>query len=89
LRVRAKQGGAASLAWRTSEQKDFTVENTASFTWPTGADWQEVKVELPAKGRIIHVRVSPARGSVGLEIQSIALRGRTGEPLVWQFNAKP
>ena len=89
LRIRAKQGGAASLAWRTSEQKDFTAENTASFTWPTGADWQEVKVELPVKGRLIHLRLTPARGSDSPEIQSIALRGRTGEPQVWQFGAKP
>ena len=86
LRVRAKQGGASSIAWRTTEQKDFAAENTASFTWPTGADWQEVKVELPAKGRLIHLRVSPARGSAGLEVQSIALRGRSGDPVVSRFD---
>ena len=87
LRLRAQQGGPSSLAWRTSEQKDFTAENTAAFDWPASADWREVKVEMPATGRLIHLRLTPARGGGGAEIQSIALRGRTGEPLVWQFNA--
>ncbi len=86
LRVRAKQGGASSLAWRTSEQKDFTAENTARFTWPTGTEWQELKVELPAKGRLIHLRVSPAHGSSALEVQSIELRGHDSKPQVWRFN---
>lgn len=86
LRVRAKQGGAGSLSWRTTEQKDFAAENTASFTWPTGAEWQEVKVELPVKGRLIHLRISPAKTSSALEVQSIALRGRSGEPMVSRFD---
>lgn len=48
-----------------------------------------MKVELPAKGRLIHLRLTPARGGGGPEIQSIALRGRTGEALVWRFDSKP
>lgn len=87
LRVRAKQGGASSLAWRTSEQKDFIAENTASFSWPTAADWQEVKVELPATGRLIHLRISTAHGSRALEVQSIELRGRDSKAPVWRFNS--
>ena len=85
LRVRAKAGGVASIAWRTSEQKAFTAENTASFTWPMGADWQEVKVELPATGRLIHLRISPVRGGSALEVQSIELRSRDSRPQVWKF----
>ena len=86
LRVRARQGGRSSIAWRTNEQKDFTTENTADFDWPASADWQEVKAVLPAKGRVIHLRISPARGSAALEVQSIELRGGDGGPKVWQFN---
>ena len=86
LRVRAKQGGASSIAWRTSEQKDCTAENTATFTWPTGADWQEVKVELPAKGHLIHLRISPARAGAAFEMQSIELSGRDSKPQVWNFS---
>jgi uncharacterized sulfatase len=85
LRVRAKQGGQSSVAWRTHEQKEFAPENTAAFDWPTSADWQEVKVELPAKGRLIHLRISPARSGSGFEVQSIELRGQSGKPQSWQF----
>jgi hypothetical protein len=66
--------------------KDFTAENSSSFGWPASADWQEVKVELPVKGRLIHLRLTPAKESAGLEVQSIELRGHDGEPQVWHFN---
>lgn len=87
LHIRSRQGGASNLAWRTTEQKDFTPENTAAFNWPTGGDWQEVKVELAVKGRLIHLRVSPVRTGTGLEVQSIQLIGRDGKSQVWKFNS--
>jgi arylsulfatase A-like enzyme len=86
LRVRMKQGGLGTVAWRTQEQKDFTAGNTASFTWPAVSGWEEVKVELPVKGRLIHLRISPGRVGAGLEIQSIKIGSRDSEPLVWQFD---
>jgi uncharacterized sulfatase len=85
LRVRAKQGGQSNIAWRTHEQKDFAPENTASFNWPASAEWQQVKVELPVNGRLIHLRISPALGGTALEAQSIELRGLSGRPQSWQF----
>lgn len=89
LRIRAKTGGRASIAWRTSEQKDFIPENSANFTWPTGADWQEVKVELPAKGRLIHVRVNTPRTGSDCAVQSIAARSHAGASVVWNFRSAP
>ena len=86
LRGRAKTGGPASIAWRTSEQKDFIAENSANFTWPTGADWQEVKVELPVKGRLIHVRVNTPRAGSALELQSVGFTPASGKPSVTGFN---
>ena len=89
LRVRAKTGGPASIAWRTSEQNDFVAENSANFNWPTGADWQEVKVELPVKGRLIHVRVSTPRAGSDCAVQFIAARSHAGASVVWNFRSAP
>jgi hypothetical protein len=88
IRVRAKQGGTSAVTWRTSAEKDFIVENSAAFTWPTSAEWQEVKAELPVKGRLIHLRIAPAKDSAGLEIESIALKGPGGTPLTFRFDSK-
>ena len=86
LRVRAKQGGKSTFTWRTKQQPDFIPANTANFDWPASVDWQEVKVELLATGRLIHLRITPAKGSTGLQIQSIELRGKDGKAQTWQFN---
>ena len=86
LRVRSKQGGQSTLAWRTKQQGDFLPENTAAFDWPAFAEWQEVKVELPVQGRLIHLRIMPAKGGAGVEVQSIELRGKDGKAQAWRFD---
>lgn len=75
LRTRATTGGKATASWRTTRQKDFTAGQAVTFDWPAGADWQEVQFELPAKGRLIHLRLTPAKSASGLQVQSIELRG--------------
>lgn len=85
LRVRAKQGGKASMSWRTKTEKDFVAENVASFDWPASAEWQEIKTELPVKSRLLHLRLTPAKDSAGLEIQSITLSPPQGKPAVFDF----
>jgi uncharacterized sulfatase len=90
LRVRAKQGGAATFTWRTNAEKEFTEENALAFDWATSAEWREIKADIPVNGRLIHLRITPAKESAGLEIQSIELRGRDTAPQVWHFNpSKP
>lgn len=85
LRVRAEQGGAGTFTWRTKQETDFIPANTAPFTWPTSSEWQEVKVELPVKGRLIHLRINPAKESRGLEVRSISLAPVSGEAKVFEF----
>jgi uncharacterized sulfatase len=86
LRVRAKQGGPGSVTWRTAAAKDFTAENAASFDWPAGAEWREVKAELPVKGRLMHLRITSAKGGAGLEVQSITLTPAQGKPAQFDFS---
>jgi uncharacterized sulfatase len=89
LRLRAKTGGPASLTWRTKADSDFLPANRATFDWPAAAEWQEVKVELPVQGHLIHLRISPAKDSTGLEMQSIELHGADGKVQTWRFDSKP
>lgn len=86
LRIRARKGGLAALTWRTRQHPDFVPADTVAVEWPTTSEWQEVKAQIPAQGRLIHLRITPAKGCAGLEIQSVELRGKTGDPQVWRFS---
>lgn len=84
LRLRAKQAGQGSLAWRTKEEKDFLPYNKATFNWPASAEPQTVQAELPVAGQIIHLRLQSGDAS-GLEIVSITLRAGDGKEQTWNF----
>jgi uncharacterized sulfatase len=88
MRVRAKQGGKSTFTWRTNTEKDFTAANSVFSDWPTSGEWQEVKAELPVKDRLVHLRITPAKDCTGLEIESITLKGNSGTPVTFRFNAK-
>jgi hypothetical protein len=87
LRVRAKQGGKSSFAWRTTSTPDFVPENAAVFEWPTSSDWRDVKAELPASGSLVHLRINPGKDCTGVEIQSIELRGKNAKAQIWRFDS--
>lgn len=88
LRIRATTAGLgqATITWRTKKES-FADYQTASFHWPVGAEWQEVRVPLPEQSRILHVRIHPPRAANGIEIDSIEFKGRDA-PRVFHFNAK-
>lgn len=88
IRVRAEQGGDGAFTWRTKAEKDFIAENSVAFKWPTSTEWQDVEAELPVKGNLFHLRITPAKDCVGLQIESIALQGTSGSPLTFQFDSK-
>lgn len=58
-RITLKPAGAgeASFVWRTSDEKDFLPANRVSFPLASTDDWQTHEIALPAKGRIIHLRL--------------------------------
>ena len=75
----------ASITWRTKAES-FAPHQSAAFDWPADTDWQEVRVSLPEKSRIIHLRIMPPVGATWLEIQSIDLQSDRGEPQVFRFD---
>ncbi len=88
LRTRATQGGPSTITWRT-RTSGFTPEQSVSFQWPTGPEWQDVTLELPEKGRLIHLRVTPPRTASATEIDSIEIRGARGPAITAQFKRQP
>jgi hypothetical protein len=89
LRIRAKDAGQgkASITWRTKAES-FSAHQTSEFAWPAGAEWQEVRVELPEKSRILHIRITPPKAASGIEIQSMEFKGSTGKPSNFSFETK-
>jgi uncharacterized sulfatase len=86
LKIRAKSAGdgPASVTWRT-KRASFAAHQSAAFDWPAGAAWQDVRVELPEKDRIIHVRITPPRGAGGVEIQAIEFKDGRGKASAFRF----
>ena len=89
LKLRAINAGdgSASITWRTKAES-FAPHQSAAFNWPSDTDWQEVRVSLPEKSRIIHLRIIPPVGATGIEIQSIDLHGNRGELRAFPFDTK-
>lgn len=89
VRLRASAGGTLSLAWRTTEEKDFTAGNTVRVSVTASAEWQTLTFDVPATSRVIHVRLHPPEGDA-VAIAEIALApAGGGTPQVWDFASLP
>jgi uncharacterized sulfatase len=86
LRLRSKKGGPSTLTWRTRTAQ-FTPDQVAAFDWPAGTEFKEVTLELSEKGRIIHIRITPALAAESVEVQSIILTGANGAVQEWDFSS--
>lgn len=78
LRVRSATGGEGRLAWRTEAQPDFVSAAEAKFTIKPSRDWQDITVELPVEGRLIHLRIKPPANGPLPAFGRIELRGANG-----------
>lgn len=76
LKVRGirSSDGSASITWRTKAES-FAPHQSATFDWPANDQWHEVRVTLPEKSRIVHLRILPPTDATRIEIQSIQLQG--------------
>tara|TARA_R110002049_G_scaffold285698_4_gene467168 strand:+ start:369800 stop:371602 length:1803 start_codon:yes stop_codon:yes gene_type:complete len=77
LKLKSQGGGKASIAWRTSDEKDFLPNAKVAFDLDDTDAWQTVQVEIPAKGQLIHVRLIAPAGST--LVRQFDLRSATGE----------
>jgi hypothetical protein len=78
LRLRCPAGGTGECSWRTQGQQDFVAGQKTSFKLSATPDWQEVKTDLPASGKIIHVRL--AFGKPVLDLAAIEFHSASSSP---------
>ncbi|MDI1315006.1 sulfatase-like hydrolase/transferase [Prosthecobacter sp.] len=57
LTFKTAASGQGAIAWRVDGDKDFLPANRVPFEVKGSDDWQTHAVPIPAKGRVIHLRV--------------------------------
>ena len=89
LRLRARGvGGVGRIQWSTKGQKEFPKSGqNIAFDMPAGTEWQEVRVQVPVKGRSHLVRLH-LPGGKALEIQSIRWEAESEKAVGWDFLEK-
>ncbi|MGV3661554.1 MAG: aryl-sulfate sulfohydrolase, partial [Prosthecobacter sp.] len=69
--------GQGAIAWRMDGDQDFLPANHVPFEVKASADWQTNEVQIPAKGRVIHVRIHLPAGPAqfrSLDLLPVSLR---------------
>ena len=74
LRVRCPSGEHGDWSWRVRGNKEFGEGQKTSFRLAATSDWQVIKVELPSKDHLIHVRLA-FTAKTNTDIASITLQG--------------
>lgn len=89
LRVQSEHAGdgLASVTWRTASAS-FEPQQSAILPWPSGSEFDEVRVVLPEQEPIIHVRINPPRGAGIVRVQSVRLESAGGRQQVFEFGTR-
>ncbi len=57
VQVSTEQAGKVGFAWRLEGQKDFTKDQIANADVKGAPDFQDVEINIPAEGTVIHLRL--------------------------------
>lgn len=89
MRVRSTAGGKGTVQWRTTGQETFLKEGqSVGFNLIPGESWQDISVELPIEGELMHLRIFLPVGKAPVEIDSIQyLPEHSAKPVQeWKFS---
>ncbi|MFA6544314.1 MAG: sulfatase [Limisphaerales bacterium] len=90
LRARSSTGGKGAVQWRTIGQKTFPKDGqNIAFELKPGEAWQDISVELPVEGELMHLRVFLPAAKAPVEISSARyLPANSSKPVrKWIFGA--
>jgi len=85
LRVRSASGGVGKVEWM-GEAAAGAQPQSAEFTVRAG-DWQELTVDVPAKGVLGTTRLYLPVAGAGAELDWVEIATKGAKPQRWEFNA--
>ncbi len=80
LDIKSDTAGAGGIAWRMDGDKDFLPANRVAFKVSSDSEWQQLEVPLPAKGKVIHLRLHLPNGSA--QIRQLELKDTEGKVVI-------
>ncbi len=80
LIIKSDTAGAGGIAWRMDGDKDFVPANRVAFKVSSDSEWQKLEVPLPAKGKVIHLRLHLPNGSA--QIRQFELKDTEGKVVI-------
>jgi arylsulfatase A-like enzyme len=92
LWVRTSAGGAGKIQWRTADQETFPPSGQVTgFELQPGDAWQDVTVQLPVEGQLVHFRLYLPADKSPVEFASVkVLSASSTEPVrEWNFGQGP
>ncbi len=90
LQIRAQKDGTGRLQWRTEDQDGFPEAGQRQSFDVAGGDWQELRIPLDVKGRLVHVRLFLSDSKRPTEIDWIEIGSKDGnakDRKRWDFEA--
>lgn len=83
--IRCENAGKFGISWRLDGQKGFPAEQTVQQDLAASSEFHEIRLAIPAKGSIIHLRVQLPAGTT--DLRRIELKTATGKPAkLWNFD---
>ncbi|MBI3882187.1 MAG: sulfatase [Verrucomicrobia bacterium] len=86
LRVRSAVGGVGKVEWM-GDAAAGAEPKSVMFTVAAG-DWQELTVDVPAKGTLGTTRLYLPAGAQPVELDWAEIAAKGAKPQRWEFNAK-
>ena len=85
MRIRGKEGGKVSLAWREKGSTELKMlDSSTSLIQQSNQYWQAIDFTIPTKAKIEILRLMLSIGEDPVEIGSYSIKGAEGE-VNWDF----
>jgi uncharacterized sulfatase len=82
VKLKGAKNGNTGIAWRSEGQKSFSSDQIVQVPFKGGAEMQTLEFEVPAKGKIVHLRLHLPNGKTTLEEVNFTQREKA---VSWSF----
>lgn len=88
LRLRAPAGGAGKFQWRTEDQETFGEGQIVTYPLAAKSDWQDVRVDLPVKGKLVQLRIYLPAEKTPVDFASGRVIQKDSQKVVYEWSFK-